>query len=92
MEQLYIYIKNRRKELGMTQDQLATKLGYTDRSMIAKIESGVVDINVSTLKKIAKALDTNTSKISALVGKMDNVTKSTVKVDKRKAVAYTLAN
>lgn len=58
MEQLYIYIKNRRKELGMTQDQLATKLGYTDRSMIAKIESGVVDINISTLKKIAKALDT----------------------------------
>lgn len=57
MEQLYINIRNRRKELGMTQEQLAYKLGYTDRSMIAKIESGVVDISVSTLKKIAKALD-----------------------------------
>lgn len=58
MEQLYINIKNRRKELGMTQEQLAHKIGYTDRSMIAKIESGVVDINISTMKKIAKALNT----------------------------------
>ena len=32
-------IKQRRKELGMTQAELAKKTGYTDKSSIAVIES-----------------------------------------------------
>lgn len=58
MEQVNINIKKRRKELGMSQDVLAKKIGYTDRSSIAKIETGVVDITISQLRKIADALDT----------------------------------
>lgn len=57
MDQLYINIRNRRKDLGMTQTELANKIGYTDRSMIAKIESGKVDISLLTFHKIANALD-----------------------------------
>lgn len=33
-------IKQLRKERGLTQKQLAEMVGYTDRSMIAKIEAG----------------------------------------------------
>lgn len=57
MEQVYNNMKQRRLELGMSQEELARKVGYTDRSSIAKIESGKVDISIETLKKIAAALD-----------------------------------
>lgn len=51
-------IKNRRDELGMTQIELAEKLGYKDRSTIAKIESDVNDLTQTKIYAIAKALDT----------------------------------
>lgn len=51
-------IKNRRKELGMTQQELADLVGYTNRSTIARIEKGDVDLNESRLIKIAEALNT----------------------------------
>ena len=57
MLQLYTNIKNRRKELGLTQTELAEKLGYADKSMIAKIEAGTVDINQSKIIAFAEALN-----------------------------------
>lgn len=56
MIQLYKNIKERRKLLGMTQTDLAKKLGYSDKSMIAKIEKGSVDIPQSKIMDFAKAL------------------------------------
>ena len=56
MLKLYENIKNRRLELGMTQTQLAEKLGYADKSMIAKIEKGLVDIPLSKIMAFAEAL------------------------------------
>lgn len=44
MLELYTNIKKRRKALGLTQTDLALKLGYADKSMIAKIESGNIDL------------------------------------------------
>lgn len=58
---LYSRIKMRREELGMSQDELATRLGYKDRSTIAKIEAGVNDITQSKIKSFADALDTTTA-------------------------------
>lgn len=49
-------IKETRKELGITQDELAQRTGY-DRTSISKIENGLVDIPISGIEKIAKALD-----------------------------------
>lgn len=43
--ELYKRIKARREELGMSQEELATKLGYKSRSTINKIEMGKNDIN-----------------------------------------------
>lgn len=40
MLQLYKNIKTRRTELRLTQSELADKMGYADKSMIAKIEDG----------------------------------------------------
>ena len=65
MEQIYKNIRARRKELGMTQEELAVKAGYKDRSAVAKIESGTVDISLPTFLALAKILKTTPQ---ALIG------------------------
>lgn len=45
MNQLYKSIRVRRLELGMSQEELAQKVGYTDRTSIAKIEAGKVEFD-----------------------------------------------
>lgn len=56
MLQLYKNIKSRRMELKMSQDTLAELTGYRDRSSIAKIEKGDVDLSESKIREFAKAL------------------------------------
>lgn len=63
MLQLYKNIKNRRIELGMTQSNLAEKTGYADKSMIAKIEKGQVDLPQTKIELFAKALNTTPADI-----------------------------
>lgn len=58
MLQLYKNIKSRRIELNMTQSDLAKKMGYADKSMIAKIEKGAVDLPQSKIVAFAEALQT----------------------------------
>ena len=53
---LYKNIKARRLELKMSQDRLAELTGYKDRSSIAKIEKGEVDLAESKIREFAKAL------------------------------------
>ena len=38
-------IRLRREELGMSQEELAAKMGYSNRSTIARIESGGNNVN-----------------------------------------------
>lgn len=52
-------IKSRRLELGLTQEELAKKLGYSHKSSIGKIENGNNDITQSKVVEFAHALDTN---------------------------------
>ena len=54
MLKLYENIKVLRLEQRMTQDELARRAGYTDRSSIAKIERGMVDLPQSKIKQFAK--------------------------------------
>lgn len=44
--------------MGLSQEDLAKKMGYTNRSTIAKIESGENDITQSKIEAFANALDT----------------------------------
>lgn len=53
---LYKNIKARRLELKMSQDRLAELTGYKDRSSIAKIEKGEVDLAESKIREFARAL------------------------------------
>ena len=45
-------IRTLRERQGMTQEALAARLGYTDRSSIAKIETGKVDISKTKLEML----------------------------------------
>lgn len=56
METMYDRIRKLRKEQGITQDELAKKTGYSDKTAIAKIEKGIVDIPQSKIVAFAKAL------------------------------------
>lgn len=51
-------IKNKRLELGLTQEELAKKMGYTSRSTVNKVELGKNDITQSKVVEYAKALNT----------------------------------
>lgn len=58
MLKLYNNIKQRRKELNISQEKLAKMVGYNDRSAITKIEKGEVDLPQSKIILFAKALNT----------------------------------
>lgn len=54
---LYQNIRSRRLELKMSQQNLADLVGYKDRTSIAKIEAGEVDLSQSKIIAFAKALN-----------------------------------
>lgn len=58
MQKIYENIKKYRLSLGLTQSELAERVGYTDRSMIAKIETGKIDISINKVYDFAEALHT----------------------------------
>ena len=61
--ELYHNIKTLRQKLGLTQTQLAERLGYRDKSMIAKIEKGTVDLPQSKILSFADVLGVTPSEL-----------------------------
>lgn len=59
MNELARRIKQRRERLGLSQEELAKRLGYKSRSTINKIELGINDIPQSKIKSFADALETS---------------------------------
>lgn len=53
---IYEKIRMLRLARGMSQQEVAKRTGYTDRSSIGKIESGVVDIPLSKVEEFARVL------------------------------------
>jgi len=54
-------IRQRRKELGLSQEQLALEIGYKSRSIVNKIEKGLSNIPLNKIKLFANALSTTSS-------------------------------
>ena len=65
---LYQNIKKRREELGMSQSELAKRLGYYDKSVISNIEHGRVDLPVSKVPEFSKALNIHPLKLLSTDG------------------------
>ena len=60
-----------RKEMGMTQEELAKRMGYTSKSSINKIEMGINDIPQSKIVKFAEVLCTTPAHIMGWTEKAD---------------------
>jgi len=59
----HVVIKNLRLRRGLSQDQLAHLAGYSDRSSIAKIEAGEVDLPQSKIALFAKVLNVSPAEL-----------------------------
>lgn len=75
-----------RERLGMSQEELAKKLGYKDRSTIAKIESNVNDITQSKIVAIAEALQTTPAALMGWESDKDDASASTLPKDSNRNV------
>lgn len=54
-------IKQRRIELGLSQTDLAKRMGYSDKTSISKIENSENDISIKKITRVASALNTTAS-------------------------------
>ena len=59
-------IRTYRRKAGLNQTELAQLLGYTDRSSIAKIETGKVDISQTKLRQMAQIFDVTVEQLLGL--------------------------
>lgn len=60
-ESMGLRIKELRESNKLSQSELATLVGYKDKTAIAKVEAGKVDLPQSKISAFAKALNTTTS-------------------------------
>lgn len=56
MKEFGLKVRARRNELGLSQKDLADRLGYQNRSSVAKVETGMIDLPVSKVQEFAEAL------------------------------------
>lgn len=59
----YENIKKIRLKKGWTQTQVAEKVGYTSKSMVAKIEKGEVDLPLSKITAFSEAFSCTESEL-----------------------------
>lgn len=60
-EKMGLKIKSLREQKKMSQTELAKMVGYKDKTAIAKVEAGKVDLPQSKVVAFSKALDTTIS-------------------------------
>jgi transcriptional regulator with XRE-family HTH domain len=64
-ESMGLRIKGLRESKKMSQAELAEKVGYKDKTAIAKVEAGKVDLPQSKISSFVKVLGTTTSYLFA---------------------------
>ena len=60
-------IRQRREQLGLSQEELAARMGYRSQSSITKLEKGINDLPRAKLEELAAALDTTPAWLMGLV-------------------------
>ena len=67
MSELSTRLHLRRKELGLSQEELALRMGYRSKSSITKLEKGINDLPRAKLEELAAALSTTPAWLMGLV-------------------------
>jgi transcriptional regulator with XRE-family HTH domain len=65
-------IKARRLSLGWSQRELAAKMGYKNHSVVARVESGSVDLPQSRIETFAKVLGVTHGYLIGLVSEKES--------------------
>ena len=81
MIKLYENIKQLRKQNNWSQEELAKRVGYTDRSTIARIESGSVDLSQSKIMEFARVFDVAPGDLMGWDDFVDDVVQGQVDLD-----------
>ena len=76
-------IRRKREELGLSQEELATRMGYKSKSTINKIELGINDIPQNKISKFAGVLGTTPA---VLMGWVDE------QIDKKNDDMFAIVN
>lgn len=66
-------IKILREKHGLSQEELALKVGYKDRSSIAKVEAGLVDLTQSKIAAFARALYVTPAQLMGISERSDDL-------------------
>ncbi len=75
MHKIYENIRILRVTRGWTQQELAEKMGYTEKSIISKIEKGKVDLTLSKVEDFAKIFGTTPAQLMGLEDGIDETTR-----------------
>ena len=60
-------IRQRREQLGLSQEELAARMGYRSKSSITKLEKGINDLPRAKLEELAAALNTTPAWLMGLM-------------------------
>lgn len=74
-------IKHRRIELGLSQEDLAKRLGNKSRASVCTVEKDKEDLTTDRIRKYAKALETTPAYLMGWDDFTDEVTKGKVDLD-----------
>ena len=66
MSDLSTRVRLRREQLGLSQEELARRMGYRSRSSITKLEKGINDLPQSKVEELAQALETTPAALLGL--------------------------
>ena len=66
MSDLSTRVRLRREQLGLSQQELARRMGYRSRSSITKLEKGINDLPQSKVEELAQALETTPAALLGL--------------------------
>ena len=66
MSDLSTRVRLRREQLGLSQEELAQRMGYRSKSSITKLEKGVNDLPQAKLEELAAALETTPAALLGL--------------------------
>ena len=88
---IYEKIRERRKEMGLSQDELARRMGYKSRSTINKIESGQVDLSRNKIDKFSKVLNVSPSYLMGWTDEDENEKQKQIMQDHQNWLASILS-
>ena len=72
-------VKQKREEMGLSQEELAEKMGYKSKTSIHKIEQGITDLPLSKVEELSKVLNVTTSYLMGWDNK--KIEKSNMNID-----------